>query len=247
VILAVGHREDRWLTGSCRLLAAGRHDVSHVSEGVLYGGASVAFRRRGRAVGGHIALPDVRVDLNRLRAVLLRPLRSWAPRGVRGPDDGEFVFHETIAAWYGVMAGLDVPVVNRFSLPWWLHDASWQRRAVIGVAGILGLEGGAGPANGDDGLYPTPAPERGARSVYVVGDRCVAGSPAVAAAARAVEASRPELAAWGDANGIALMRLDLEPGPPHRLSRVEAFPALETEPPGLESELLTATAEVLAG
>jgi hypothetical protein len=249
VILAVGHDDDRWLSVTCDRLAAARRDVIRIPEETLYVGTSLVFRRRrNREIAGHLVAGNVRIDLTALSAILLRPLRSWMPGSRLTPYDREFVFHETIAAWYGVMASVDARVVNRFPLPWWLHDASYERRIAREVADLVGLDAhGARIATNGDGIWPTPAPASAAWSVYVIGgSRCIAGSAAVSGAARKIDTRRTEVTAWAAATGLELVRLDLEPGRPCELVRVELFPALETEPPDLQGELLAATEALLA-
>ncbi|HKI02302.1 MAG TPA: hypothetical protein VKK31_09995 [Thermoanaerobaculia bacterium] len=211
--------------------------VRRLSERELMEETPIAVERDGRRFGGFLRLPGGDVGVNDLSGVLVRISRRWWPSPAFDPPDQMFVYHETTAALFCLLAGLSCPVVNRFDLGWWLCDRAYPEllREELGERLGLRLDGmdGAGSA----GL---------AASVYAVDGRLIPASVAAAPLADHLAGRSAALAAWQASSGLRICRLDLLAGEEPFLERLDPCPSLADEAPDVTERVAAAALEMLS-
>jgi hypothetical protein len=215
------------------LEARGR-PARRLSERELMEETPLAVERDGGRFGGLLRLPGGDLSLDRLSGVLVRMQRRWWPSSDFEPADQMFVYHETTAAMFFLLAGLRCPVINRFDLGWWLCDPAYPERLREELADRLGL-----PWAEADPADPDSEPVR----VYAVDGRLI---PASGQAVPLTDEGLGALAEWQRTSGLRICRLDFSSGAEPTLARLDPCPSLLDESPELTGRVAAATVATVA-
>lgn len=234
--LFVAEPDDPLVRALHRAEGRDRDDVVWLPEHLLLSATSLAYERRGTELRGTIGSNGDTLELAELDGVLLRLSRRWWPDAAFGSvQDQVFVYHETTAAWFALLADLPCPVVNRFPLGWWLHDADLPEALRDELAATLAL----------DAAHCDPTGEAAqTTSVYLAGRHLVPRNAGGEDAAAGIGARLEQLVRWQRDSGILLARLDLDAAEPHRLRAVEASPDFAGDSPETLARVAAGLAEV---
>lgn len=212
--------------------------VRRLSEQELMEETPMALERDGCRFGGFLRIAGGDVPVNDLSGVLVRIPRRWWPSPSFDPPDQMFVYHETTATLFCLLAGLSCPVVNRFDLGWWLNDPVYpgQLREELGDRLGLRLEGESGV---------------NAVSVYAVDGQLIPTSEEAAPVAERLASGggAGALATWQHSSGLRICRLDLLEAPGGGapvLERLDPCPSLLGEAPAVAGRIAAATLEMLS-
>jgi len=211
--------------------------VRRLSERELMEETPIALERQGRRFGGFLRLPGGDVRVQDLSGVVVRISRRWWPSPSFDPSDQMFVYHETTAALFCLLAGLSCPVINRFDLGWWLRDPAHPELLREELAERLGLR-----PDGMDG----PGSPRRPLSVYAVDGRLIPASGASAPLAERLSGLSAALASWQASSGLRICRLDLSGGDEPVLERLDPCPTLVDEAPAVTEQIAAAALEMLS-
>lgn len=217
--------------------------VRRLSERELMEETPVALERDGRRFGGFLRLPGGDVHVQDVSGVLVRISRRWWPSPSFDPPDQMFVYHETTAALFCLLAGLSCPVINRFDLGWWLCDRAYPEQLREELGERLGLR-----LDRSDGVDEMAGPGTARRplSVYAVDGRLIPASGAAAPMPDHLAGRSADLAAWQADSGLRICRLDLLDGDEPVLERLDPCPSLVDEAPGVTEQVAAAALEMLS-
>jgi hypothetical protein len=248
MILVLGHPDDSLIEEvRARLTNRGRAVVC-LREDELFSSTPFAFEQSGTRSGGYLRVNGTDIPLREFSSVLVRMPRVWWPSTDLDLQDQMFVYHESSAAWFALLASLNCRMVNRFDLAWWLNDITYPEALVNDLARRLEVHTRTDPP--PDLLPPRiipKMPDSSSSSVYVAGPTVIPREAADRAVAERVERCLPALAHWQRESGVQLCRLDFNrEDDEFYLRHVEVFPFLQEEPTGLVKQIAGATVEMLA-
>ncbi|HYG65974.1 MAG TPA: hypothetical protein VEL74_25595 [Thermoanaerobaculia bacterium] len=201
-----------------------------LSEKELMEETPLAIERDGGRFGGLLRLPGGDLPLDQLSGVLVRMRRRWWPSSGFEPADQMFVYHETTAAVFCLLAGLRCPVMNRFDLGWWLCDPAYPERLREELADRLGWS------------LIEADPECEPVRVYAVDGRLIPAS----GQAVSFEDRAAALAEWQRRSGLRICRLDVSSGAEPALEAIDPCPSLVGESADLIGRVAAAAVEGLA-
>lgn len=256
MLLVLGHPDDLLIQHVYRRALSDDTPIHCIDEPDLFSSVSFAFEQSGASSTGYLRIDETgsadatTLRLDQLSGVLLRLPRMWWPSTDLDLQDQMFVYHESSAAWFALLEGLECPVVNRFDLAWWLNDITYPATLVDDLGRKLNLHTTAAPPDSTlpPRIVPKP-PEPSCLSVYLAGSTLIPRSPKDHAISNWLAQNLSTLTAWQHENGAQLSRLDFnhEATDPttYSLHHVELFPWLEDEPPALIDQIAAATVEML--
>jgi hypothetical protein len=247
MILVLGHHDDSLTKEVHNRLAGDGRQMLCLDEQELFS-RSFAFKQNGTHSNGYLRVNGTRVGLDEVSSVLLRVPRMWWPPEELDLQDQMFVYHETSAAWFALLASLSCPVINRFDLAWWLSDITYPDALVHDLGRRLKVHTRTdSPA---DLLPPRILPKMpipSCTSVYVAGKTVIPRESADRWTGSWVKERLPMMATWQRENGVRLCRLDFDREDEElHLRHIEIFPVLNEEPAELVQQIAGATAEMLA-
>ena len=256
MLLVLGHPDDLLIQHVYRRAISDDTPIHCIDEPDLFSSVPFAFEQNGASSTGYLHIdeagsPDATtLRLDQLSGVLLRLPRMWWPSTDLDLQDQMFVYHESSAAWFALLEGLECPVINRFDLAWWLNDITYPATLVDDLGRKLNLHTTAAPPDSTlpPRIVPKP-PEPSCLSVYLAGSTFIPRSSKDHAISNWLVQNLSTLTAWQHENGAHLSRLDFnhEANDPatYALHHVELFPWLEDEPPALIDQIAAATVEML--
>lgn len=245
--LLVAPRSDPLAQRLAEAMAVRREPVIWLDDDGLFS-APMAYEREGTAAAGFLRAGTEELRLDEVSGVLLRPSRDWWPAPGLDLQDQVFVYHETTAAWFAVLAALEAPVVNRFGLGWWLHDLGYPDELRLALGRQLGLATAPRENGYDDTGRLAAAPLDPAQSIglYLVADQVVPRNDTPEPMAERLRTQPEVLDRWRRSTGIVFCRLDFDTRRQDHLRHVEVLPPLEDESPTTIDRLAVAMTEVLA-
>jgi hypothetical protein len=248
MILVLGHPDDSLIQEVRNRLTGDGIPTLCLSEQELFSDVSFAFEQNRGGSGGYLRLNGTSVRLNEISSALIRLPRMWWPSVELDLQDQMFVYHETSAAWFALLASLRCPIINRFELAWWLNDITYPDALVHDVGRRLEMHTRTDPPAE---LLPSrilpKKPDPACSSVYVAGSSVIAREPTDRRVGDLVARRLPALASWQRESGVELCRLDFErEADDFYLRHVEIFPLLDEEPAALVEQIAGATVEMLA-
>lgn len=89
---------------------------------------------------GIIDVNGNKVDIRDLSGVIVRPLGRWWPSSEFDHQNQVFIYHESNAAWLGLISNLSCPVINRYAPNWWLNDPNYLFAIRNQLASYLDME-----------------------------------------------------------------------------------------------------------
>jgi hypothetical protein len=166
----------------------------------------------------------------------MRLQHIWWPSADFDIQDQSFIYHETTAAWFTVLAGLKCRMVNRFGLSWWLRDQTYPILLAERLATCLGLQ--TTTANWtttphEPTWHSEHEPSNDVRVVYVIGKYIIPRRYSDRLLARDLIVKMDALARWQGETGATLSRITFQRGDHLRVKEVDIFPRLEQEEPDL--------------
>jgi hypothetical protein len=248
MILVLGHSDDSLIREVRSQLTGDRRPMLCLSEHELFSNISFAFEQSGTRSGGYLRIDGMRIRLNELSSVLVRLPRFWWPPDELDLQDQMFVYHETSAAWFALIASLGCPVVNRVDLAWWLSDITYPDALVHDLGRKLDVHTRAAPlAEMLPARILPKMPNPSCSSVYVAGRAVIPREAMDRKTGDWLGQHLPALASWQRESGVELCRLDFDrEGDDFCLQHVEIFPLLDEEPTDLVDQIAGATVEMLA-
>jgi len=232
VILLLGSASDRLLGAVRRELELRNREVLVVDEADLLSQARFTFIRRGRETIGSIQIDGRIVSTDMISGVLLRFGRTWWPDRGFELQDQMFVYHETIAAWFNLLSYLRCPVVNQFSLGWWLHDLNYPLHLARSLCEALDIPLAQLPPSlpyeirlnaTECGSTPTGG------SIYIAGKEIISGHARTRAVSASLQKKRDALNEWLRQHQLSVCRLDFQIEAQPAVSRIEAYPLFDGE------------------
>jgi hypothetical protein len=258
MLLVLGHPDDPLVRQVCSRLSNDAIPVICLDEPELFSNTAFAFEQNGAEPSGYLCINGTTIALNQLSGVLVRMPRLWWPSTDLDLQDQMFVYHESSAAWFALLASLRCPVINRFDLAWWLNDITYPDNLVHDLARLLEIHTKTDPPAETlpARIYPR-LPDPSCSSVYVAGNAVIPRTPDDHGVSNWLAVNLPALAGWQRASGAHLSRLDFSRPDSARLNltrqndtlclrHVEIFPLLDQEPAALVNQLAAATMEMLA-
>lgn len=256
MLLVLGHPDDPLIQQVYRRAISHGTPIHCIDEPDLFSSTPFAFEQTGTTTTGYLHITEAgssdttTLRLDQLSSVLVRLPRIWWPSTDLDLQDQMFVYHESSAAWFAMLEGLDCPVVNRFDLAWWLNDTTYPSTLTHDLADKLKVPTSAAPhpTTPLPRILPT-TPEPNCSSVYLAGSTLIPRSPKDQAISRWLSQNLPALTVWQRTTGTQLARLDFDHESTNSdnlsLHHVEIFPWLEDEPPALIDQIAAATVEML--
>jgi len=249
VILILGSHNDILASEVNRCSNVLNLPVQFVEENALFNTVQVAFERCGENLNGFVRINGCEIMFTHLSGVLVRLPHTWWPSSEFDLQDQMFVYHETTAAWFSLLSSLTCPMVNRFSLGWWVQDVNYLQLLRKRLATRLDLEITAPEPTGSyiSRLIPTlPDNSSDLWCVYLVGEHIIPRSSQCYAVVSLLVQKASALTHWQEENGIVLCRLDFEHKQNIRLKHVEVFPLLDHERAALVAKITAATVEKIS-
>jgi hypothetical protein len=236
MILVCGSANDRLVRELSGLAREHVLDVELLEERELFEGCPFIFETSGDGASGYFVVHGRKVDLETVDAVVLRLQRTWWPSASFDLQDQMFVYHETVASWFALLDGLHCPIMNRFGLGWWLHDAGYPLQLRRSLANVLGIP--LSPASEERGhnscIVPTARDTAdGVESIYRAAGRFFAAPSCRPGLVTDLERRGEAFSAWEGDTGVSISRVDVEVGDGLRVKVVEPFPLFDGEPDGL--------------
>jgi len=248
MILVLGHHDDLLVKAVRDRLAGDGTPVLCLDEQEVCSKTSFAFHQSRTRTDGYLVVDGTRVGLDEISSALVRLPRMWWPPEELDMQDQMFVYHETSAAWYAMLASLECPVINRFDLSWWLSDITYPDALVHSLGRRLKVHTRTDPPT--DVLPPRifpKMPDPACDSVYIAGKRMIPRESTDRETSDWATEHLPAIAEWQRENGIGLCRLDFDrENNELHLRHVEIFPVLNEEPDAVVQQIGNATAEMLA-
>lgn len=248
MILILGGSTDKLANEVNRRLKARGLPVFFARELELYSTVPFKLERSGKDQGGFIRINGIEIQLSELSGVLIRLPRAWWPSCEFNLQDQMFVYHETTALWFSLLASLSCLMINRFALGWWLQDLTYPEFLRKRLAEQLKLETSIFKTSSSclDCLLPTPACNSfDDMSVYLVGKNIMPRLSRDNHLVNLLKEKASALTCWQEENGIMLCRLDFENSDKVRIKYVEVFPLFENESIEIIDQIIKATMEIL--
>ncbi|MFZ1220543.1 MAG: hypothetical protein WAO00_14715 [Chthoniobacterales bacterium] len=208
-----------------------------------------AFNRSGRKTSGYLKIAGEHIPIQSISSVLVRFRREWWPERGLDTQDQIFVYHETTAAWFNLLTYLPCPVINRFSLAWWLQDLNYPLLLAKLFSEQLDIPTVPLEPSLSYGvrLLPTnPDASPNTASLYLVGKELFPRTDAAKAILPLLRRKRNALPKWQRNNEISFCRLDFELRPRPLLKYIETFPLFQHETKSVVKKVVTTLAEMLA-
>jgi hypothetical protein len=232
VILLLGSAADTLLGAVRRELGVRNRSVLVVDETDLLSRARFTFIRRGLETTGSIQIDDRIISTDKISGVLLRLGRTWWPDRSFDLQDQMFVFHETIAAWFNFLSYLRCPVVNQFSLGWWLHDLNYPLDLARSLCDAMEIPLARLPPSLPyeirlNATEPGSSPTGG--SIYIAGNEIISRHAKTQAVIASLQEKHDTLNEWLRHHQLSVCRLDFQLEAQPAVSRVEAYPLFDGE------------------
>lgn len=248
MILLFGSSDDVLVGAVSRLLNDRGSRSQNVTEPDLFSTVPFAFEQRGQEFSGTMWLNGRAICLNDVSGVLVRLPRTWSPPPEFDLQDQVFIYHESAAAWFALIAGLRCPMFNRPALSSWVQDLTYPETLAHRLAERLALSvvGQSPPAQEVGRLVPTGSPAFShSTSFFAVDGELI---PRLADdKALATRLARMALGEWQQENDLRFCRLDFERyDHTLKLAKVETYPLLDEEPAGVVEQVAAAITEALA-
>ncbi len=232
VILLLGSAADTLLEAVRRELGVRNRVVLVVDETDLFSRTRFTFIRRGLKTTGSIQIDGRVISSDMISGVLLRLGRTWWPDRGFDLEDQMFVYHETVAAWFNFLSYLRCPVVNQFSLGWWLHDLNYPLHLASSLCDALDIPLAPLPPSLPyeirlNATEPGSSPTGG--SIYIAGNEIIARHAKTQAVFASLQEKRATLNEWLRHHQLSVCRLDFQVEAQPAVSRIEACPLFDGE------------------
>jgi hypothetical protein len=246
VILLLGSPDDTLLAAVRGELAVRNRPVIVIDEADLLSRARFTFIRRGRKTSGSLQIDGRTVPADMISGVLLRLGRTWWPDRSFDLQDQMFVYHETIAAWFNFLSYLRCPVINQFSLGWWLHDLNYPLDLARSLCAALDIPLAPLPSSLPyeirlNATRPGSSPTAG--SVYIAGNEIISRHARTRTILASLRKKRVTLQEWMRRQQLSICRLDFQIEARPAVSRIEAYPLFDEEGGTVLREVATGIAD----
>lgn len=208
--------------------------VWRISEDALFSQTRLALHQQGSVLAGDVWIRRRKIAVESIAGVLLRLPQAWWPPTDLDLSDQMFVYHETMAAWFSLLARVRGLVVNRFGLGWWLRDPEYQISLCQSFARQMNI-----PMFGDSSSL---RPEE-ICSAYLASGHLLFTSPNANSVRDMLDPEAAGLTAWSKATGIELCRLDFVASSRLELLFVDAFPLMQDEALGVARRVAASIGE----
>jgi hypothetical protein len=246
ILFFASRKDDLARCLSCELVKRARR-IQRFDENDLFSAMPFAFKRSGRKISGHLKIDSERIPIRNISGALVRFPREWWPRGEFDVQDQMFVYHETTAAWFNLLTYLPCPVINRFSLGWWLQDLNYP--LLLGKRLSEQLDIPMAPLEPSISygvrLLPTnPDVSPNSASIYLVGKELFAATDEAKAVLPLLLQQSVALARWQHDNDISFCRLDFDLKCKPLLKHIETFPLFQNETKPVVENVVSAIADM---
>lgn len=246
ILFFASRKDDLARCLSCELVKRARR-IQRLDESDLFSATPFTFKRSGQKISGYLKIDGERIPIRNISGVLVRFLREWWPGCEFDLQDQMFVYHETMAAWFNLLTSLPCPVINRFSLGWWLQDLNYplllgKRFSEQLDIPMMSLEPSI--SYGVRLLPTNPDMSPNSASIYLVGKEMFAANDDAKAVIPLLLRQPVALARWQCGNDISFCRLDFELKSKPLLKHIETFPLLQSETKSVVENVVSALAGV---
>jgi len=222
--------------------------IRFLDENNLFSATPFVFQRTGKKIGGYLSIGSEQVPIGKISSAFVRLPREWWPRGGLDIQDQMFVYHETTAAWFNFLTYLPCPVINRFSLGWWLQDLNYPLLLGKHLSEELDIPMVPLEPSISYGVRLLPTNRDvtpNAASIYLVGKKLLPGASDAKAILRLLLRQPRALARWQRTHKVSFCRLDFELKPQLLLKYVETFPLFQDDPKSVVKKVVSALADML--
>jgi hypothetical protein len=222
--------------------------VRFLDENDLFSATPFVFQRTGKKISGYLSFGREEVPIGKISSAFVRLPREWWPGGSLDIQDQMFVYHETTAAWFNFLTYLPCPIINRFSLGWWLQDLNYPLLLGTHFSEELNIPIVPLEPSISYGVRLLPTKRdvtSNVASIYLVGKTLVAGANNAKAILPLLRRQSRALARWQRTHDVLFCRLDFELKPQLLLKYVETFPLFQEEPKTLVKKVVSALADML--
>lgn len=246
ILFFASRKDDLTRCLSCELVKRGRR-IQPLDENDLFSAMPFAFKRSGRKISGYLKIDGERIPIRNISGAFVRFPREWWPGGEFDVQDQMFVYHETTAAWFNLLTYLTCPVINRFSLGWWLQDLNYP--LLLGKRFSEQLDIPMVPLEPSISygvrLLPTkPDVSPNSASIYLVGRELFPATDEANAVLPLLLRQPVALARWQHDNDISFCRLDFDLRCKPLLKHVETFPLFQNETKPVVENVVSAIADI---
>jgi hypothetical protein len=246
ILLLSSRKDDLTRCLSCELAKRSKQ-IQHLDENDLFSATPFVFKRSGRKVSGYVKIGGERIPIKNISGALLRVPREWWPGGEFDVQDQIFVYHETTAAWFNLLIYLPCPVINRFSLGWWLQDLNYS--LLLGKRLSEQLDIPMVPLEPSISygvrLFPTNRDaSASSASIYLVGKELFPATDEANTVLLLLLRQPAALASWQHDNDISFCRLDFDVKCKPLLKHVETFPLFHNETKPVVQNVASAIADM---
>jgi hypothetical protein len=246
ILFLASRKDDLARCLDCELVKRARR-IQRLDENDVFSTMPFAFKRSGRDISGHLRIDGESIPLQNISGAFVRFPREWWPGGEFDVQDQMFVYHETTAAWFNLLTYLSGPVINRFSLGWWLHDLNYPLLLgktlseqldipMVPLEPFISYGVRLLPSNRD--VSPNSA------SIYLVGKELVSATEQAKAVLPLLLRRRVALARWQHDNDVSFCRLDFDLNRKPLLKFVETFPLFENETKSVVENVVSTIADI---
>jgi hypothetical protein len=242
-VLLIGERDDPLLCGVAACLAKMKRPATRLSGACLSPSTRFAVTTDGGRLRGFVRVKRRIIDLSEISGVLLTSRGSWRPRPEVSVGDQAFVFHETMAVWWGILSGLPARVLGPQHVSGWFHDPNYFRVLATDLARALHLRDATA-----ESAAPGTAVPAGSREavVFVVGDKLIPVTPSAARFLSRMTPRRRALRRWQSKQRVYLARLEFGGDGPGELRRLDLSGSLHGVSASIRAEVVREAARWLA-
>ena len=243
MVLLIGGWDDPLLRGVATCLAKMKRPTTRLSGTGLSAHTPFAVTTDGRRLRGFVRVKRRVIDLSEISGILLTSTGPWRPRPDVSVDDQAFVFHETLAVWWGILAGLPARVLGPHHVSSWFHDPNYVRALATDLARALHLR----DATAESAAPGTAAPagSRGA-VLFVVGDRLIPVTPSATRFLSRITPRRRALRRWQSTQRVYFARLEFGGNDGGEIRRLDLSGSLDGVPASVRAAVAREAARWLA-
>jgi len=243
MVLLIGGWDDPLLRGVSTCLAKMKRPTTRLSGPGFSASTPFAVTTDGRRLRGFVRVKHRVIDLREISGILLTSMGPWRPRPDVSVGDQAFVFHETLAVWWGILSGLPARVLGPHHVSSWFHDPNYFRALATGLARALQLR----DATAESAAMGTAAPA-GSREavVFVVGDRLIPVGPGATRFLSRLTPRRPALRRWQSTQRVSFARLEFGGDDGGELRRLDLSGSLHGVSASVRAEVAEEAARWLA-
>jgi hypothetical protein len=222
MILIIGNESDYLVQSVFEILSSNNISTYFIPEQSFFQ-CKFVFYYDNSTVSITIFINNTNIKFSQIDGILLRPLRRWIPPAALKINDLPFVYSETLSAWFSMLSTLSTPLVNRYGIGWWLHDANYEIQLLQNLSSCTSIPVCPSEFFNQNNTLVKPL---NLQSIYLIGNKIFYPNNTSKIIVALVEQNYDTIIAWAKKIGIAFCSIDFEKKHNIELRNVNVFPII---------------------